>query len=368
MISPSPGPLTVEAAAALQRHLGTEVRPGLSEQELDTVEARFGFRFAADHRTFLSAGLPSGSPSWPDWRDGDPDDLWERLRAPVDGVLFAVAHNGFWHPLWGPRPEDTGEAQRVARAELAAVPRLVPVFGHRYLPAGAGDHGHPVLSVHQTDIICYGDDLADYLAFEFTGRSRSSARPRSRVRFWSYVVHRDESTFTTPHDPYERSAADAVEHLRMLALERRIGRLVPDEQFVQTGLVALVLDVEAPSLQSLATLSPAEFGTAPALFDRVLGELGITSAIPTDDAEVRWELVRWWLRLIVTGSASPATGAGAVVHDGWAALGRPDVLQPLANLLAAADAADHAARRQASDAVVTEAERLLTGSWPPRSV
>ncbi|GGV48209.1 hypothetical protein GCM10010495_77450 [Kitasatospora herbaricolor] len=38
---------------------------------LDGVEARFGCRFAADHRGFLGAGLPLGE-GWPDWRDGDP--------------------------------------------------------------------------------------------------------------------------------------------------------------------------------------------------------------------------------------------------------------------------------------------------------
>ncbi|MGR6998797.1 hypothetical protein ACU686_12820 [Yinghuangia aomiensis] len=93
--------LTLDDARDLQRLLGADVGPGLSEHELDDVEARFGFRFAADHRVFLAAGLPHGSPSWPDWRHGDPENLRARLSWPVDGVLFDVHINGFWHPAWG---------------------------------------------------------------------------------------------------------------------------------------------------------------------------------------------------------------------------------------------------------------------------
>jgi hypothetical protein len=33
---------------------------------------------------------------------------------------------------------------------------MVPVYSHRYLPAGRGTYGQPVLSMHQTDIIFYG--------------------------------------------------------------------------------------------------------------------------------------------------------------------------------------------------------------------
>ena len=35
---------------------------------------------------------------------------------------------------------------------------MIPVYAHRYLPAGRGTHGHPVLSIWQTDIIVYGTD------------------------------------------------------------------------------------------------------------------------------------------------------------------------------------------------------------------
>jgi hypothetical protein len=51
---------------------------------------------------------------------------------------------------------------------------MIPVYGHRYLPAGRATYGHPVLSIYQTDIIVYGTDLADYINHEF-GRYSTSA-------------------------------------------------------------------------------------------------------------------------------------------------------------------------------------------------
>ncbi|MFD8708041.1 hypothetical protein ACFV1W_36600 [Kitasatospora sp. NPDC059648] len=378
MVHPSPPPLTVEAARELQLLLRAGIGPGLSEQELDDVEARFGFRFAADHQVFLSAGLPHGSRGWPDWRHGDPEDLRERLSLPVEGVLFDVEHNGFWHPTWGPRPEAVPDALRTARGELATVPQLVPVYGHRYLP-GPGTHGeagHPVLSVHQTDIVYYGNDLADYLRHEFTGGPSEPSHARATVDFWSHLVQGcPETAFTTPHDPYAATAQEAVEHLRMLALERLIGRRVDDDQLVRSGLTAVALDVESPSLTLLAGLSHEEYGQASPLFEQVLGELGLAADLPTDDGtglpweSARWELVRWWLRLIVNGSTAPATGGDVIANDGWGKLARPRALWPLVRLVVEYDNGHGRQLRtpeELAGAIVAEAERLLAGPWPPR--
>ncbi|MFC9703810.1 hypothetical protein ACFTWD_24305 [Streptomyces sp. NPDC056943] len=161
---------------------------------------------------FLAAGLPRGSSRWPDWRDGDPEELAGRLAWPVEGVLFDVEHDVFWHPTWPPRPEEKSEALRVARTELESVPQLVPVYGHRYLPGTAGEHGHPVLSVDQTDIILYGTGLAGYIHREFAGRS-SGPLSRTTVDFWSYFVEGGpgiDVTAPTPFTPYAMTAQEAV--------------------------------------------------------------------------------------------------------------------------------------------------------------
>jgi hypothetical protein len=179
-------------AGVAARVPGLRFEAGLTDAELDAVEARFGFAFAADHRAFLASVLPVGL-RWPDWRAGDEGDLRRRLGWPVEGVLFDVEHSRVWFDDWGPRPPTTEQAVVVARARLAEVPQLVPVYSHRYLPSGRTSVGHPVLSVYQTDVIYYGTDLIDYIHQEFAAgaavhRGDPRWRPRATVAFWRDLI------------------------------------------------------------------------------------------------------------------------------------------------------------------------------------
>ncbi|GAA3024462.1 hypothetical protein GCM10020229_39670 [Kitasatospora albolonga] len=366
-------PLTVEAARTLHRLHGADLAPGLSEDELDAVEARFGFRFAADHRAFLRAGLPIGT-GWPDWRGGaDSGTLRDSLDRPVEGLLFEVRHNAFWHLTWGERPERLEEAVRIAKAFLAGVPRLVPVFGHRYLPGTARQFGHPVLSVHQSDVIYYGADLADYLRHEFSGLPARLDEARATVPFWSYLLGKtngipDRAVLRTAYDPYARSAEEALTDLRMLALERRLGRQVRADQLIRAGLAALVLDVDSPALRSLAGLGRSEEPEAAGLFEQVMDELGLLAGLPTEEDEIRWELARWWLTLIVAGAVHPATGADLLAREAWAPLGHPDALGRIAGDGAEYDnwiPAFEDSLETITTRILAEATRLLTGPWPP---
>src|SRR4051794_16689067 len=185
----------MEAARRLAQTGCCEIAPGLTDAEFDRIEREYGFEFADDHRAFLAAGLPVDDQTtrgWPDWRGGGPDGLRGGLGRPADGVLFDVEHNRFWYKEWGDRPTDVREALATAREHLAHVPRMVPVYSHRYLPAGRGTWGHPVLSMVQTDIIYYGTDLVDYIGQEFGGATtdRTDERwdPQATVAFWSYFV------------------------------------------------------------------------------------------------------------------------------------------------------------------------------------
>ena len=175
VISSEAARLGEEAARRLAGQAGYEIGPGLTDAEFARIERNFEFEFADDHRAFLAAGLPLNIPPeqgrrrqpWPDWRHGRRRDLRERLDEPVEGALFDVEHNALWHPSWGQRPADMSTALSTARQHLSRAPKMIPVWGHRYLPAGRGTYGHPVLSIWQTDIIMYGTDIAQYIAIEF---------------------------------------------------------------------------------------------------------------------------------------------------------------------------------------------------------
>ncbi|MGW4646377.1 hypothetical protein [Kitasatospora sp. NPDC004289] len=95
--------------------------------------------------------------------------------------------------------------------------------------------------------------------------------------------------------------------LRTLALERRLGRQGRADQLIQAGSAALVVDVDSPSPRMLAGLGCSEEQAATGLFDQVIDELDLPAGLPAEEPEIRWELARWWLALIVKGAVHSAT-------------------------------------------------------------
>ncbi|MBF6447355.1 MULTISPECIES: hypothetical protein [Nocardia] len=367
---------SIESARRLQRHLPAEVTPGLTDSEFDSIESRYHFRFADDHRAFLAAGLPvdepgeSGWRGWPDWRHEDPDVLGTWLAQPAEGVLFDVEHNGFWHPAWGDRPADPIRCLDIARRGLADAPQLIPVFGHRFLPGIAGQCGHPVVSIVQTDAIYAGLDLSDYLRREFLQQASDLDLAHATAPFWNYLLGDSggppDLRVIAPSDPYAVSPDHAVEQLRMLALERHIGRPVEPEKLVEAALVALVLDIDSESLPLLGGLARAEIDQAEELFDQVLNELDIVATIPTDECDIRHLLVRWWLRQITQGHLPPVIGAELISTEAWMQLNQPESLRPLLELTDRYgdwEANQAATPFQLATDIVTAAQGLLHRSW-----
>lgn len=172
-------------AQTIQRLTTAGVRfdRGLSDQEVSRVQNRLGFTFGPEHRQFLQSAVPVGE-SWPDWRDDPEDELRARLDGPIDGVIFDVHTNDFWPASWGARPDGKDDREREALAHLARVPRLVPVFSHRCLASDPQFAPSPVFSVHQTDVIFYGDNVLDYVAHEFRVPPLHPSE-RTHVPFWS---------------------------------------------------------------------------------------------------------------------------------------------------------------------------------------
>ena len=166
------------------------LRPGLTPKELERAEEIHRFRFPPDLRSLLSHALPRG-PDFPDWRKPKSAALIRQMTWPFRGMAFDIERNAFWWPPWGPRPAALADALALAKSAVEAAPRLIPIFGHRYLPAEPEEAGNPVFSIYQTDIIHYGKDLRSYLANEFGGPGPNIVivgGTLRRIRFWTDLV------------------------------------------------------------------------------------------------------------------------------------------------------------------------------------
>ena len=185
----------VAQAIAHLRHIGVDVAPGLSDREFTRIEETFGFTFNAEHHTFLATALPI-SDRWINWRAASNDELRERLAWPIDSAIFDVHSNDFWPASWGERPNTKAQTEQKAREQLNRVPRLVPIYGHRYLPAAPAPTPSPVFSVYQSDVIYYGSDLLDYVRREFGSSPPSweGMGTSKHVAFWSNLAEGAENS------------------------------------------------------------------------------------------------------------------------------------------------------------------------------
>jgi len=160
---------------------------GYSAAELDEAQERYGLRFPPDLVALLRARRPVQAY---DWRRDD-EAIRKALEWPLEGLLFDLEHSDLWLPQWGERPDTMGGRAEVLTDLVHAAPRLIPIFGHRYIPEEPHRAGNPVFSVWQSDVIHYGADLADYIRREFEPGAFPLQPVTGTVRcipFWSDLV------------------------------------------------------------------------------------------------------------------------------------------------------------------------------------
>ncbi len=178
----------LERLSVALRDRGVSVEPGLSGEEITRVEEDFGFVFPEDLRALLAHALPAGA-DFPDWRDGNVQDLLEWLDAPAEGICFDVEHSGFWFAEWGVRPEDPEEAADVARMQISRAPMLIPLHSNRFLPAEPAREGNPVLLVDQSQVQVAGARLEEFFEKEFGVRSSGEASGAvPEIGLWSALA------------------------------------------------------------------------------------------------------------------------------------------------------------------------------------
>lgn len=200
---------------------GIQLAPGLTDQEVVRIEARYDFHFPPDLRRFLQRALPI-SDRWVNWRDESEEAIRERLNWPANGICVDIEYNGIWKGDWGPPPSELHEALQIARQKVAEAPTLIPIYAHRYLPDEPCIEGNPVFSVIQTDIIHYGNDLLTYFMNEMYLRTFNpdrhagllpdwAAKSPRVIRFWDdftqgswHMQRGNGNTVFLPLDPLQK--------------------------------------------------------------------------------------------------------------------------------------------------------------------
>ncbi len=172
---------------------GVHFDSGLTDDEVSKIETKFNFKFPPDLKLFLQTGLPT-SDHFVNWRlaldsNEEADKIISRLDWPLEGMLFDIESNNFWANKWGSKPDKYADQASIAKKYFETYPRLIPIFSHRYISSRPNEIGNPIISVHQMDIIYYGNDLATYFANEFHFVLPESfeipKEPKMTIEFWS---------------------------------------------------------------------------------------------------------------------------------------------------------------------------------------
>jgi hypothetical protein len=183
--------MNLENIHAVLKRAGVAFDAGLSSAEMARAEKHLSFTFPDDLRTLLMFALPMGL-RFPNWRNLDDPELERSLSWPLEGIWFDVQNNQFWPSEWGAKPDNEAAAYEALRRRVTSAPTLIPIYGHRYMPDRPHSSGNPVLSVYQTDIICYGTDLENYLHNEFHDHfgtpSHDITGEVRDIEFWSWFV------------------------------------------------------------------------------------------------------------------------------------------------------------------------------------
>ncbi|MBQ2725472.1 MAG: hypothetical protein IJF78_07190 [Clostridia bacterium] len=162
---------------------------GLTWEEQQELEEFWEIHFPKSLMDFYACAFPAAERNpvvypwnpppkfslFPDWRDTSPDNVThirELLERPVKDLVHDMKRDCWMCDNWhGLTPEEVGEA----------APKLIPVFGHRYIPQSGVKP--PVFSVVGRDVVYFGSDLFDYFRREFL----ESPSDRSPISSMLYV-------------------------------------------------------------------------------------------------------------------------------------------------------------------------------------
>jgi len=167
---------------------------GYSQVELEELQARWGLRFPPDLVELLRLQRPlvGGRGSF-DWLLSDSAVIQDRIDWPFNSFWFDVEQGQGWWPEWGKKPSSEAEQRERLRQIFNKAPKLIPLFGHRYVSEEPHEAGNPVFSVYQMDVICYGINLEDWLHREQHGWSTKPWQRIKEIRFWSEALRKNNA-------------------------------------------------------------------------------------------------------------------------------------------------------------------------------
>jgi len=168
---------------------------GLSDDEVDALEERYGWCFPPEMLEFLQAGVPIGG-GWHDWHALVAPEVVDTVKEVIRNHCTPVEEEDHYYygNDWAPAGEKTWD--KAIELATKTYP-VIPIRGHRCIATGpSGTLGLPVISMHQcSDNIPYGKNFWDWLACD-NGLPEGTVPPEWRevsvpceeLPFWQHWI------------------------------------------------------------------------------------------------------------------------------------------------------------------------------------
>ena len=181
----------IKDAIEIMERVGIEIEPGLSAEEFKKIESVYGISFPEKWKELLMMVLPisKGFYNWRDFSTENISYIKSILNQPFEGIA-GYANEVEWCEQWGDSPGDSEKIAIEVKWRLRDAPKLIPVYSHRFVPM-IDSNDPPVLSVHGTDVIRYGNDLEDYFRREFLKAKKNNTQLAEEIEFipfWSEIM------------------------------------------------------------------------------------------------------------------------------------------------------------------------------------
>lgn len=179
-----------ENSLNLLKMQGIKFEKGLTLDELMQIEKIYQIKFPNSLREFLMTALPisRGFYNWRNIQDVNVQFIKKIIDKPLLDI-HNMAGEVYWCDDWGEEPKNEKIIEEEVRERLKEAPKLLPIYAHRYMPMVL-DENPPIISIHDIDIIYYGQNLEDYFNIEFGNKLQNTIEFQNitPIPFWSDIM------------------------------------------------------------------------------------------------------------------------------------------------------------------------------------